>query len=266
MATDATASPTTALGIPKYNTAGDPPSGKGFNAAMEYIDDLIEARGAPPGASGVKVWNNTTKTWDTPAGANGTKFLRDDGTFASAGTPGYGTTLPGSPTDGQEHILVDSLTAPSYQWRFRYNAGSTSAYKWEFIGGAPGDNTVLTGEYVASVTFVAMATPGPLFALPRAGDYDVELSAAMIVGKAGSQIQMSYDIGATAADQADALYATSAVVANGQMYNYNSLSNIRRKTGLAAVTLTAKYLSGDTTATTYYIKNRVMRVTPVRVS
>lgn len=81
MATDATGAPTTSLGIPKYNTAGDPPSGKGFNAAMDFIDDLIEARGAPPGASGVKVWNNTTKTWDTPAGADGTKFLRDDGTF-----------------------------------------------------------------------------------------------------------------------------------------------------------------------------------------
>ena len=51
--------------------------------------------------------------------------------------PGYGTTLPGSPTDGQEYVLVDSLTAPTYVWRFRYNASSASAYKWEFIGGSP---------------------------------------------------------------------------------------------------------------------------------
>lgn len=93
MATDATGAPTTALGIPKYNTAADIPSGKGFNAAMEYIDDLIEARGAPPGASGVKVWNNTTKTWDTPAGADGTKFLRDDGTFAATASPTIGAEV-----------------------------------------------------------------------------------------------------------------------------------------------------------------------------
>lgn len=49
----------------------------------------------------------------------------------------YGTTLPASPVDGQEAILVDSITNPTYQWRFRYNAGSSSAYKWEFVGGAP---------------------------------------------------------------------------------------------------------------------------------
>ena len=49
----------------------------------------------------------------------------------------YNTSLPTSPVDGQEAILVDSVTNPTYIWHFRYNAGSTSAYKWEFIGGAP---------------------------------------------------------------------------------------------------------------------------------
>lgn len=85
MATDATGTPTTALGIPKYNTAQDIPSGKGFNAAMDVIDDLIEARGTNvPGASGVKVWNNTTKSWENPSGApDGTKFLRDDGAWGA---------------------------------------------------------------------------------------------------------------------------------------------------------------------------------------
>lgn len=40
MATDATGTPT-ARGIPKYNTATDAPSGKGFNAAMDSIDGLL---------------------------------------------------------------------------------------------------------------------------------------------------------------------------------------------------------------------------------
>jgi microcystin-dependent protein len=43
MATDATGT-TTPLGIPTYNTAGDPPSGKGFNATMQVIDSLLAAR------------------------------------------------------------------------------------------------------------------------------------------------------------------------------------------------------------------------------
>lgn len=43
MAQDATGTPTS-LGIPKYNTAADAPSGKGFNAAMDAIDAIIQAQ------------------------------------------------------------------------------------------------------------------------------------------------------------------------------------------------------------------------------
>lgn len=64
MATDATGSPTP-LGIPKYNTSADAPSGLGFNAAMDAIDALISARVTKPAniVSGeVPVWNGTS--WD----------------------------------------------------------------------------------------------------------------------------------------------------------------------------------------------------------
>lgn len=43
MATDATGTPST-LGIPKYNTSADSPSGKGLNAIVDSIDTLIAAR------------------------------------------------------------------------------------------------------------------------------------------------------------------------------------------------------------------------------
>jgi len=89
-------------------------------------------------------------------------------------TPGvatYGTSLPNGPYDGQEAILVDSLTNPSYQWRFRYNVGSTSAYKWEFIGGAPKSASVNVSEVCNSGSLVDLATVGPQFTLPRSGDY-----------------------------------------------------------------------------------------------
>jgi hypothetical protein len=65
LATDATGSPT-ALGIPKYNTSADAPSGLGFNAAMDTIDTLIAARlkvtGAPADAD-VPVWDSASSTW-----------------------------------------------------------------------------------------------------------------------------------------------------------------------------------------------------------
>jgi len=79
----------------------------------------------------------------------------------------YTTTLPGSPYDGQEVILVNSLTAPTWQWRLRYNAGSSNANKWEFVGGTPlkavgSINVPLTpaNAWVTAVATVAVPVPG----------------------------------------------------------------------------------------------------------
>ena len=86
-----------------------------------------------------------------------------------AAVPGYATTLPGSPVDGQETIFVDSLTNPIYQWRFRYNAGSSSAYKWEFVGGSAwtmGHGAAHTAS--GAWTFFGTGT------IPRAGEYVLE--------------------------------------------------------------------------------------------
>jgi hypothetical protein len=112
----------------------------------------------------------------------------------------YGTTLPASPADGQEAILVDSLTAPTYQWRFRYNA-ARATNKWEFIGGAPASAYVATAEATSSTSYVALATPGPSITVPRAGIYDVRIGCDIQnVDQTGSL--MSYDLGATVASDA----------------------------------------------------------------
>ena len=60
MAQDATGTPTS-QGIPKYNTAADAPSGKGFNAAMDAIDNLIVTRGLPasPDTNEPLYWNGS---------------------------------------------------------------------------------------------------------------------------------------------------------------------------------------------------------------
>jgi len=93
------------------------------------------------------------------------------------GAASYGTTLPASPVDGQEAILVDSVTNPTYQWRFRWNAGSSSAYKWEFVGGAPlvktnwvGGITINTGTNVGGWYYLPASMS---MVAPRAGDYQV---------------------------------------------------------------------------------------------
>lgn len=83
----------------------------------------------------------------------------------------YNTTLPGSPVDGQEAILVDSVTNPTYVWRLRYNAGSASAYKWEFIGGTDYYAVANVGAYAAIPN--GFSAQPPVFISPtHAGDWD----------------------------------------------------------------------------------------------
>lgn len=89
----------------------------------------------PTGPAGPGVPTGGT-TGQVLAKTSATDYATGWTTPAAAPTVGYGTALPGSPVDGQEFILVDNTANPSYQWRFRYNAGSQSAYKWEFVGGS----------------------------------------------------------------------------------------------------------------------------------
>jgi hypothetical protein len=103
----------------------------------------------------------------------------------------YGTTLPASPVDGQEAILVDSVTNPSYQWRFRYNAGSSSGYKWELVGGAPALVPVFAAETTTSAPYVDLATPGPSFTVPRSGDYYTSFGAQGAGSLKGSVLSLS---------------------------------------------------------------------------
>ncbi len=178
MATDATGTPTS-LGIPKFNTAVDSPSGLGGNAQMDAIDALIVAdrvslalKAPKPSTTGVKVWDGDS--WEDPSGTpTGAKFLRDDGSWQSASTAAIdpATTLPGSPTDGQEAILVDSTTAPTYAWKFQYDSSISDSNKWIFIGGAPVSGGLQTNKTTASFSNLAA------FTVPRAGIYRYEAHA-----------------------------------------------------------------------------------------
>jgi len=83
-----------------------------------------------------------------------------------------GTAFPGSPSDGDEFVLVDSTTNPTYQWRFRYNAGSSSTYKWEFVGGSAKLVRVDTDESTGSTSYTDLTT-AVTFTVPAPGDYEV---------------------------------------------------------------------------------------------
>jgi hypothetical protein len=96
---------------------------------------------------------------------------------ARSGDVSYGTTLPAGPVNGQQAILVDSTTNPSYQWRFRYNSGSSSTYKWEFIGGLPARVSDTTSANPSASGWTGPY--GTAFTVPRNGGYYVTFATQL---------------------------------------------------------------------------------------
>ena len=173
----------------------------------------------------------------------------------SATAINYATTLPGSPANGDETILVDSTSSPTWAWRLRYNSTSTD---WDFIGGSSIYDEVTTDQSTSSVTYTALGTAGPSVAIPIAGDYFVEIGFRHGATGNTDYVFMSYDIGGTGAVDADAVRGWCA--ANNQ----DSFSRTRKKTGLTAVTLTAKYKVNSAVSISF--ADRWMRVTPIKLN
>lgn len=177
------------------------------------------------------------------------------------GTSAYGTTLPASPYDGQEAVLVDSVTNPTYQWRFRYNAGSSSTYKWEFIGGTQVDIVVSSDETTVTVgTWIDLTTVGPVFTASRAGIYRCvgNVDTYHSVAPAGSNFAV-----ALAGAPAPSLIPSGISLALPN-FGVTGLT----VTGFVTLTAgaTARLIYASSTAGTCHWRNRVLSVQPVRVS
>jgi len=172
----------------------------------------------------------------------------------------YGTSFPASPADGAEFVLVDSITNPSYQWRFRYNAGSTSAYKWEFIGGAPWEKE--SGTEDAGSAAVWTVDGRTQLVIPRAGDYLVSFTCTIIQrGSVGGTVFVAYDLTTWSGNPAHPWTASQMPVTAGQ-YQPGALQ--RKFTGLAAgVTISGYWFTGSG-AGPYNIFDRAVTLTPVR--
>lgn len=137
----------------------------------------------PTGAAGNDGATGATGAGVPSGGSTGQILKKNSGTnydtvWGAAPGATLVTTLPGSPTDGDEVILVDSLTAPTYAWRMKYVSGITGTYKWLFIGGSPISVQTLAGNTQSGGSGQADLTGGPSLTLPRAGVYDVEYAAA----------------------------------------------------------------------------------------
>ena len=175
-------------------------------------------------------------------------------TPAAPQTIPYGTSLPPSPADGQEAILVDSVTNPAYQWRFRFNALSSSAYKWEFVGGSPVRSS-FTGSQ-SLVTVGSWASALPQLTLSRAGEYLFSYIAAISIGANPTLVQLG-------------LYTTSVVP--GTEFPTTQSGTWAETTSAGNLPFTAT--AGQTVGLGYYssqagtaISNRYIAAFPVRVA
>jgi hypothetical protein len=168
------------------------------------------------------------------------------------------TALPGSPVEGQEVTLVDSLTSPTFLWRFKYY-GALSANKWVFIGGAPRFAGVATSETLSTTgSYQALSTAGPSVVIPVAGSYLVTQGAELFgTNVAVYLIHMSYDIGGTGATDTDAI----AYMTEGGSDRSKTVVRTNLKT-LTALTLTSKYKTATNGAT---FSKRYLSVIPVAV-
>jgi hypothetical protein len=101
--------------------------------------------------------------------------------LASSMVPAIVTSLPGSPSNGDEVYYKVGSSDDAVLWRLKYDSSITDAYKWRYVGGTPLlDATEInpSGAGTALPVIGAIATIATL-AAPLAGKYDVDYEVAM---------------------------------------------------------------------------------------
>lgn len=216
--------------------------------------------------SGAGTWVTPTSGSLPAGGATGQPLVKNSatnydttwGSFPVTPPPPRVTSLPVGPADQQECVYVADATN-GVLWHLKYNAGSASAYKWEFMGGAAMRAEVLTDQAASGTGYVDLATVGPQLVLPLGGDYAIHAgSMGYSTVNAGQNLKTALKVGAAATVDADAFSNTGA--ASGQLGIGSS--RLYRKLALAAsVTISLQYF----VASGPHYQNRWLEACPVRV-
>jgi hypothetical protein len=164
------------------------------NLAIPIKGKYRFAPSAGPHTYTIKAFSTTT-AWDIWAGSGGVagnppffaRITRADWAVYNPGAvPKMTTGLisagpPANPNDGDIWIAT-AVDANGTRWHFQYNAGSASAYKWEFIGGAPyiAVHSASVVMNTVSVWWDLMTTNKPL--CPRLGNYNVRYQTSIVYG------------------------------------------------------------------------------------
>jgi hypothetical protein len=187
----------------------------------------------------------------------------NDSRFGGTGIS-YGSSPPASPADGQLWMFPADATN-GVNWMFRYRSGSSSTYKWEFVGGTSLNAYIATSQAVGTASsWVDLATSGPTVTCPRAGDYAAQWRFR--VSNVDASVRMAYCTVVPAGGSPGTIQAGTGAIANNETSDFGDFANPGRDASLAAigsgVTLRLMYYA---TSTNVSFSARFLAVTPVRV-
>lgn len=180
--------------------------------------------------------------------------------------------LPATPYDGQVAYLRVTDVTPSGNidgkiWAFRYRAGSSSAFKWEFIGGPP-------MMLEASAAFIINPTTAnlwvddasqPTLTIPRQGEY-VIADGAFVQSASSGPVNIYQDVWYT--PPAGTLTQLSRFIVLGATALGDAASlSLQTDTGpyLAGTVLKTRGMA-DTAGRTVSFSLRWLSLLPVRVA
>jgi hypothetical protein len=166
----------------------------------------------------------------------------------------YGAAPPGSPVEGDEWMLP---VGNGVVWRFRYNAASGSAYKWEFIGGAAATQVVIASENIPGTSTWANLTSPLAVVVPRDGDYTADTRCRFGMGTSGP---MSAQLGLAVGDTTPAHFSSGTIAGAG--YQLTMASQARLDAVASGASVKARYWANAVSG----CDGRTLSVLPVRVS
>jgi microcystin-dependent protein len=171
--------------------------------------------------------------------------------------PQFVTTLPASPIDGTE-VYYQADSTNGVIWHLRYRAASASAYKWEFVGGAP---MTAVGAGEAGFTSSSFRTNGQAsLTLPAvAGDYFITLQAFLL-----SNSTVANNVYCVLFDDATETSVSLIHVASGIYDAGFQARTVRLDAVSASSVLTTKHKTLNSVASN--ISAIQIAVTPIRVS
>ena len=214
-----------------------------------------------PGGNGLADYITANEALATAIDAQ-VKTLDNVLTALNATHPAFVASIPTTNlADGQEvYLQTAPMAGVGSVWHLRYRATAPAATRWEFLGGAPIEQTINQGAggtgYVGPLAAGLNPIPtGPSIVVPRPGDYIVAFGA-VVRCESSDTVTIGVDGGGVAADA-----APMAEVADNVALDTVSLS-VRRNVAAANSTLS---LWAETASSDVVVGARFLAVTPIRL-